>query len=85
MSLHQVLRENVYTALLKALLAPNAGCVSWRPVRASAAAALASLLQVLISMSSLKKIFDGMLESSAHCYALGSTSLLCEVLCFKIL
>ncbi|XP_073393290.1 uncharacterized protein [Physcomitrium patens] len=43
--LPEVLRENVYTALLKALLAPNAGCVSWRPVRASAAAALASLLQ----------------------------------------
>ncbi|KAG0600495.1 hypothetical protein M758_11G038800 [Ceratodon purpureus] len=35
----------VYTALLKALLAPDAGGVSWRLVRASAAGALTSLLQ----------------------------------------
>lgn len=42
----QELCENVYTALLKALVAPNAGTTSWWPVRASAAAALASLLRV---------------------------------------
>jgi hypothetical protein len=35
----------VYHALLKALQAPNDSNVSWRPVRASAAAALSSLLQ----------------------------------------
>jgi hypothetical protein len=39
----------VYHALLKALQAPNDSNVSWRPVRASAAAALSSLLQVLVS------------------------------------
>nr|PNR26439.1 hypothetical protein PHYPA_031014 [Physcomitrium patens] len=42
---YQELCEEVYNALLKALLAPNAGGVSWRPVRASAAGALSSLLQ----------------------------------------
>jgi len=45
--MYQELSDIVYTALLKALVAPNAGSVSWWPVRASAAAALASLLQVL--------------------------------------
>jgi hypothetical protein len=39
------MNEDVYTALLKALLAPNTGGLSWRPVRASAAGALSSLLQ----------------------------------------
>ncbi|KAG0569597.1 hypothetical protein KC19_6G101400 [Ceratodon purpureus] len=43
--LPEELCENVYTALLKALVAPNAGTTSWWPVRASAAAALACLLQ----------------------------------------
>lgn len=43
--------EEVYSTLLKALLAPNAGDVSWRPVRASAAGALSSLLQVLLDSS----------------------------------
>lgn len=39
------LNEAVYTALLKALLAPDVGNVSWRLVRQSAAGALTSLLQ----------------------------------------
>ncbi len=42
----------MYTALLKALLAPNTGGLSWRPVRASAAGALSSLLQVLPALIS---------------------------------
>lgn len=44
----QELNEAVYTALLKALLAPDVGNVSWRLVRQSAAGALTSLLQVLL-------------------------------------
>lgn len=43
--LPEELNEAVYTALLKALLAPDAGGVSWRLVRVSAAGALTSLLQ----------------------------------------
>lgn len=44
----QELNEAVYSALLKALLAPDAGGVSWRLVRVSAAGALTSLLQVVL-------------------------------------
>ncbi|BBN00117.1 hypothetical protein MPTK1_1g26560 [Marchantia polymorpha subsp. ruderalis] len=43
--LPEELNEDIYNALLKALLAPNVGDVSWRPVRASAAGALSTLLQ----------------------------------------
>ncbi|KAL3700792.1 hypothetical protein R1sor_018814 [Riccia sorocarpa] len=43
--LNQELNDDVYNALLKGLLAPNVGNVSWRPVRASAAGALSTLLQ----------------------------------------
>ncbi|KAH9325798.1 hypothetical protein KI387_005976, partial [Taxus chinensis] len=39
------LNQEVYNALLKALVAPNVGNVSWRLVRASAASALVVLLQ----------------------------------------
>lgn len=39
------LNQEIYDALLKALVAPNVGNISWRPVRASAAGALAALLQ----------------------------------------
>lgn len=51
----QELNDVVFTALLKALVAPNAGSISWWPVRASAAAALASLLQVP-SLASLNPV-----------------------------
>eukprot|EP01018_Ginkgo_biloba_P009463 Gb_12572 [translate_table: standard] len=43
--LPEELNQEIYNALLKALVAPNVGNVSWRPVRASAAGALAALLQ----------------------------------------
>ncbi|CAM6082528.1 unnamed protein product [Calypogeia fissa] len=43
--LPEELNEDIYNALLKALLAPNIGDVSWRPVRASAAGAVSTLLQ----------------------------------------
>lgn len=43
---NQELNDDVYNALLKSLLAPDAGDISWRLVRLSAAGALTSLLQV---------------------------------------
>ncbi|KAL2650845.1 hypothetical protein R1flu_018973 [Riccia fluitans] len=43
--LPEELNDDIYNALLKGLLAPNVGDVSWRPVRASAAGALSTLLQ----------------------------------------
>ena len=58
--------EEVYNSLLKALLAPNAGGVSWRPVRASAAGALSSLLQVPLVLPLLFRPF-------AFCKFMGTT------------
>ncbi|KAG6548716.1 hypothetical protein Mapa_009871 [Marchantia paleacea] len=51
--LPEELNEDIYNALLKALLAPNVGDVSWRPVRASAAGALSTLLQVSTTLVSV--------------------------------
>lgn len=44
--LPEELNEEIYNSLLKALVVPDVGNVSWRPVRASAAGAFAALLQV---------------------------------------
>lgn len=44
--LPEELNEEIYNSLLKALVVPDVGNVSWRPARASAAGAFAALLQV---------------------------------------
>lgn len=44
--LPEELNQEIYNSLLKALVVPDVGNVSWRPARASAAGAFAALLQV---------------------------------------
>ncbi|KAL3688773.1 hypothetical protein R1sor_015082 [Riccia sorocarpa] len=75
----KMLNEEIYSGLMKALLTPDQGNVSWRPVRTTAARTMVILLQEMYMPLSWTPLLDGAVTGARSLDVQGA------ILCFQLL